>query len=136
MALGYAVGSIAGVALESGGVDCKTLILDGANLRATATANTQVAADGEVHTQVLEVGKGAAFGAKCEFIPPDVLTDIVDAINTAVAAGNSFTVSLQDDIQTIDVEVMPDFAAGWLRYPEQRTNTTTIKDVVFRFITV
>lgn len=136
MALGYAVGSIAGVNLEDGAsTPCKTLILDGANFLSTVTGGSQVAADGTVYTQVLEPVGGIGFGVRVEFVPPDVLTDIVTAVNAAVGGGNAFNVTLADDIHTINVNAIPDFAAGWLKYPSQRTNPDVIKDVEFRFIT-
>jgi hypothetical protein len=137
MPLGYAVGSIAGVNLEdAGGTPCKVLVLDGANFLSTLTAVNAFAADGTVYTQVMTPVAGVAFGARAEFIPPDVLNGIVAAVMAAVGGSDNFNVTLVDDIHSISVDCVPDFASGWLKYPAQRTNPDVIKDIEFRFITV
>lgn len=137
MALGYAQGSIAGVALEdAGNTPCKVLLLDAANLKPTVIGATTYAADGTPYTQILEVTAGAQFGVKVEFIPPDVLNNIIDAINAALTGGGSFNVDLTDDIQSVNADVTVDFSRQWLSYPAQRTNENTVKDVEFRFVTV
>ena len=134
--LGYAQGSIAGVALEdANGQSCKSLILDAANLLSTVTASQEIAADGSVYTQTLATTKGRAFGIKLEFIPPDVLNDIIAAVTSAVEAGNPFNVAIADDITNFDGDCEPDFAAGWLKVAPQRTNTDVVKDAEFRFLT-
>lgn len=133
--MGYASGSIAGVSLEDGGVPCKTLIVDGANFLSTTTGSSQVAADGTVYVQALTPVGGIGFGVRCEFLPPDVLNDIITAVLAAINADNTFNVTLTDDIHSINTSVVPDFDAGWLRYEAQRTHPDTIKGVDFRFIT-
>lgn len=135
MPLGYAVGSIAGVDLQdAASTPCKVLILDGANFLSTNVGNVEFAADGTPYLQQMTPVAGAAFGALCEYLPPDVLNDIVAAVMAAVAGNTSFNVTLTDDIHTINVSCFPDFTAGWISYPQQRTNPDVIKDVTFRFI--
>lgn len=136
MPLGVAVGSIAGVALEnSAAIPCKAMLLDVGNFKPTFSGNTQFAADGTPYTQILEITAGRTFGVRIEFIPPDVLNDIVDAINAAVAAGDSFNVTLQDDLTSINENCIPDFAAGWLKIEAQRTHEDIVKNIEFRFLT-
>jgi hypothetical protein len=137
MALGYAQGSICGVDLEdANGTPCKVLLLDAANLKPQVIGATTYAADGTGYTQILEVTAGAQFGAKIEFIPPDVLNNIIDAINAALAGGGSFNVTLQDDINSINQDVTVDFSRQWLSYPAQRTNEDVVKDAEFHFVTI
>jgi hypothetical protein len=137
MALGYAVGEIAGVVLENAaGSPCKVLLLDVGNFKPTFTGNTVHAADGTPHTQILAVTAGRAFGVRVEYIPPDVLNNIVDAINLAVANGDSFSIDLADDLTTINENCIPDFQAGWLKIEPQRTHPDVIKNAELRFLTV
>jgi hypothetical protein len=137
MALGYAQGSIADVDLQDeGGAPCKTLLLDAANLKPTVIGSTTYAADGTAYTQILEVTAGAQFGVKVEFIPPDVLNQIIDAINAALVGGGTFNVTLEDDINSINQDVTVDFSRQWVVIAPQRTNEQTVKDVEFRFLTV
>lgn len=136
MALGYAQGSIAGVALEdASNTPCKVLILDGANLLPIVIGSTTYAADGTAYSQILEVTSGAQFGVKIEYIPPSVFTQIMDAINAALAGSGVFNVTLEDDIQSINKNVTVDFSRQWVSVAPQRTNESTIKDVEFHFIT-
>jgi hypothetical protein len=131
----YASGSVAGVSLSVGGDDCKALILDGANLWLQRAITNTVALDGTVYTQTVNLsGKGQRFGVRIEFIPPDVLGDIVDAIAAAVDGNTPFNVTLEDDLHSVDTDCVPD-GSDWLKYPEQRTNETTIKGVTMRFLT-
>lgn len=133
----YADVEIAGVALENAeGEKCKCLVVDGANLLTTTGGSTAFAADGTAYTQTLTTSKGRQFGIKADFLPPDVLNNIVEAAMSAIDGGDPFTVTAIDDTHNISESVMPDFAAGWLKYPAQRTHPDVIKDVEFRFITV
>jgi hypothetical protein len=136
MALGYAQGSIAGINLEdSEGTPCKVLILDAGNLKPSFVTSSQAAADGTIYSQVLEVTKGAQFGVKVEFIPPDVLNNIIDAINSAMISSGSFNVTLADDFTSINTDCATD-GNGWVKIAPQRTHEDVVKDVEFRFITV
>lgn len=136
MALGYAQISIAGEDAESGGVDCKALILDGGKFKPQTIGQNTFAADGTVITQLATISKGVAFGIKFEFIPPNVLNSILSAIETALSGAGNFNVTATDDLHSINENCVPDFAAGFVEYPEQRTSDITIKSVILRFITV
>jgi hypothetical protein len=136
MGIGYAEGSIAGVDLENASGDkCKVLLLEAGNLRPTVAGSTRFAADGSTVTQYLPIIAGRAFGVRIEFIPPDVLDDIKDAINAALEAGSGFNVSLADDVNSVDEDCLPDFSQNWLTIEPQRTHEEIIKGVTFRFIT-
>lgn len=137
MALGYAQGEICGVALEdANNTPCKVLLLDAANLKPAVIGQTTHAADGTAYHQILEVTAGAQFGVKVEFVPPDVLNNIIDAINAALIGGGTFNVTLEDDINSINQDVTVDFSRQWVSYPAQRTHPDVVKDVEFRFLTV
>lgn len=137
MALGYAQGSIAGVALEdANNTPCKVLIIDAANLKPQVIGSTQYAADGTGYTQFLEVTAGAQFGVRLEFVPPTVLNDVIDAINAALASGGTFNVTLDDDINSINADVTVDFSRQWVSYPAQRTHPDVVKEAEFRFVIV
>lgn len=136
MALGYAQGSIAGVALQdASAIPCKVLLVDAGNFKPTVVGSTEFAAAGTPYTQILTVAAGRAFGVKIEFIPPDVLNDIIDAINTAVSNGDSFNITLADDLTPINENCIPDFQAAWLSIEPQRTHEDVVKNVLFRFLT-
>lgn len=136
MALGYAVGSIAGVDLvDASSTPCKVLILDAGNLKPTFASNTIFAADSTAYAQVLEVTAGAQFGVKVEYAPPSVLNSIIDAINSAMISDGFFNVTLQDDVNSINTNCTVDGNA-WLKVAPQRTHEDVVKDVEFRFLTV
>jgi hypothetical protein len=136
MAIGYAEGSIAGVSLQNaGGTKFKCLLLDMGNFRPTLAGNTEFAADSTPWTQVQAVAGGRAFGALLEYADPGVVTNIIAAINAAVLAGNSFNVTLADDLNSINENCIPDFATGWLKIVAQRTHTDVVKGIEFRFLT-
>lgn len=133
----WATAEIAGVDLEDGGSPCKNMIIDGAALRADHIGVNRWSAAGTVFTQTLSVAVGAKFGIKSAYLPKDVIDDIVDAINAAMAAEGSFPVVAADQIQSISVNVVPDYEAGLISYPgEQRADARAVKEVVFRFVVV
>lgn len=135
MALGYAQVSIAGIDLKQGDTWCKCYVLDGANLQNTTTGSVTYAADGTPYVQTLTPVGGIAFGIEAEFLPPDVLSSIIAAVMAAVASGDSFTVTAEDDVHDFSVEAHPDFSQKWDDYPKQRTNEQVVKGPIFRFIT-
>jgi hypothetical protein len=135
MALGYLVGSIAGVTLEGpGGAPLRALLIGGGNLMGARAVNNRMSAAGTLYTQSMTLGAGIPFQIKLEFCPLDVLADIVAAIRAAVDAQSSFSVSVQNDIQTVDVDAVP-AAGNWLEIAEQRTNETTAKGIVLNLLT-
>lgn len=135
MAIGYAEGEIAGVELADGSTPCKVLLTDAGNLKPSFVSATTFAADGTPYTQVLEIATGQSFGVRVEFIPPDVLNDVIDAVNAAMLGSGSFNVTLQDDVNSINSNCIVDGNA-WLKIEPQRTNESVIKGVEFRFIKV
>src|SRR4051812_32505118 len=119
----YALGSIAGQTLQNtSGEDFMAMLLDAGNYRPTFAGETRFAADGTPVTQILAVAGGRAFGVRLAYMTVTKLNAIVAAINTAVAAGLTFVVDLQDDLTHVHANCLPDFAAGWLRISEQLTN--------------
>lgn len=137
MSTPFAEVSIAGIDLEStGGDKCKAFILDGANFLTTTTGNTVFAADGSAYTQILTITGGRAFGILVKAIESANLTEVIEAVMAAVAGASSFNVKAKDDVHDIDEACIPDFAAGWLKYPEQKTHPNQFNDVTFRFQTV
>lgn len=135
MALGYAEGSIAGAALQNAGGDkFKALILDGANVTSARAINNRTAASGNLYTQTLTLTVGIPFGVLFEYVDTSVLQDIIAAIQTAVDAQATFNVTLTDDLQTIDLDAVPD-GSRWLSYDKQRTNPNVVKGVTMRFLT-
>lgn len=137
----YAVGSIAGVDQKNaGGDDFKILLLDAANFRQTVAISTRFAVDGTPVIQTLPIGAGRAFGVQIPNATAEVLDDTIDAITTAVLAGNTFPVALADDLTTINHECLPD-GTNWLRFPGQKIGKTAdneamVKDVEMRFIAI
>lgn len=132
----YAEVSIAGLPLETAGAEkCKALIVDGANFLITTTGSTQFAVDGTPYTQILDVTAGRAFGIRVDFMPPDLLADIVAAMVAAVSGGDTFNVTAVDDIHDINVACVPDFGQGFVSYSPQRTHPDVVRDITFRFIT-
>lgn len=135
MALGYAVGSIAGVALlSSTDVPCKVLVLDGANLKTARAVNARASANGNLYVQSMPLSAGLRFGVRLDFAPVDVLGSIITAINAALDAGDSFNVTLTDDINEIDTDAVVE-GNDWLKYEAGRTNPNYIKGVEMRFLT-
>jgi hypothetical protein len=133
----YATVEIASEPLEDGGVPCRNFILDGQNLLADHIGVNRFAASGAVFTQTLAVAVGAKFGIKSSFLPASVLSDVIDAINSAMSSTGSFPVVATDEMQSISVNCVPDYEAGLVSYPgEQRMDSRAIKDVVFRFVVV
>jgi hypothetical protein len=58
---------------------------------------------------------------------------LIAAINSSVDSNSTISVSVQDDIQTIEKECRVD-GSGWLSYPQQITNEQFVDDVLMRFI--
>lgn len=134
MAIGYAEGTIAGVTLvDAAGTPCRVTILDGANLKITTASNWQYASDGTVYIQTIDVDEGRRFGVRIENIPFAKLTSIINAINAAMGAGNSFTVSLDDGFNAINTTCRTD-AGTWLEFGAERL-IDYVPSVVMRFIT-
>jgi len=130
--LGYATGSIAGVNLTSGGVDCKTEIIDGANLQLGRVGSVVVAASGAVRVQTI-VTSYAPFGVLVFALDATARAGIISAIQTALDADLAFNVTLADGVHSLNLSVVPDFSQQWISYPAQRM-TAFLSDVLFRFL--
>ena len=134
MTQSYITGSIGTATLESSGGDpCKVMLVDGAGLLSPFAINVRVSAGGSAYTQIVPLS-AIPFGLSFEFCPPELLAEIIEIVNAALASQEPFEVELQDDIHTVHALCMPD-GSKWLSYPKQRTNEISIKDVVMRFIT-
>lgn len=136
---GYATGSIAGVALTSGGDNLKCQVIDGGNFDIRLAGTSRRAADGTVSTQILDKGtKGIPFGVELSYAPVSVVSAIVAAIRAALIAGNPFNVTLTDEKHTINASCVWDFEAqpAGPQYPPQRITTSTVKGWTARFLTV
>ncbi len=135
MAQSFLTGSIAGVTLEGAGGDpLRAMLIGGGNVLSARAVNSHTSAGGTVYTQSFLVSAGIAFSIRFDFIPPDLLADLVAAIKTAIDSQNSFAVNVQDDIQTVAVNAV---VAGseWLKIEPQRTNDITVKSVEMSFLT-
>lgn len=134
MAFSWAQGEIAGVSLIHEGDPVRCDILDGAKTQSNRFVNQRIGADGTVYTQGFSTdGKGVKFGVHFPNIPVDMFRNLIDNVNAAVDAGDSFDVSLTDDIHTISYSCTKD-GNDYLVYPSQRTNEQIVDDVTFRFI--
>jgi hypothetical protein len=135
----YADGSIAELDL----VDTNSLplcidVLDGEALKGGAIASSVVALDQTVHTQILPTAQaGLHFGAKLYQAPISLLNDIVEAMEAAMLAGDSFEVSLSDTDGVDEIAVMAviDYAAlSGRAYTRGTFSGAYVRDVTFRFI--
>jgi hypothetical protein len=116
----------------------KCTILDGANLQTRRYANQRYASDGTVYTQSFDTaGKGRAFGVRFDFLAMSLFGPIIAAVTAAIDANGTFNVTLADDFQSVNTDCIAHFSlnGNWLSYPDQRTNTVTIRNVVMRFLT-
>ena len=139
MSTRWASGSVAGVALQdAGGRDCRVDVLDGETLKGIYIGDSVLALDLSVHTQIINRGvKGAHFGIHVAQIPIDKVDDIIAAMETAIGAGNSFTVTLADEAGIDDFTVLcvPDYAAlGGRPYQRGGMAAGYVKEAIFRFI--
>ncbi|HEX8087767.1 MAG TPA: hypothetical protein VF762_02870 [Blastocatellia bacterium] len=95
--------------------------------------NNRISASGNVYTQSIGISAGRRFGVRLDFCPVDVLEDIIAAIKAALDAQDTFNVTLEDDLHSIDVDAVPD--PNWLQYAEQRLTGDQVKGAVLRFLT-
>jgi hypothetical protein len=141
MAGRYAVGSIAGVALQdAGGRNARIDVLDGEQLTITAASASVLAIDFTVHTQVaVNSKKGIHFGVHVALLSIAKYQAIIAAIQTALLASSTFNVTLADSgtdkTDNINLNCVPDFAANNGKVANRGALTNVyLKDVVFRFI--
>ena len=132
----YAEGSIAGISLVKDGSACKVLIIDAPAFFSAYQGSTRIAADGTPYTQLHSTGtKGARFGVLMEYMPLTVFAALKLAIDSALAAQQTFNITLSDDLHSINVSALPDYSSGnWITYPTQRLNGNYVAGVTMRFI--
>src|ERR1700742_1182716 len=95
----YLQGSIAGVTLEGpSGVGLRASLVGRGNLVSAVAVNTRIAASGRVYQQSFAITEGIPFGVRFEQLPPDLFNSLVSAIKAAVNAGDTFAVTVSDDI--------------------------------------
>ncbi len=132
----YLTGSIAGVTLEGPSSDpLKATLIGKGPLRSARAVNNRQSAAGTVYTQSFPIVEGIPFGVRFEFLPPDLLDDIVEAIQSAIDAQTTFAVDVEDDNQSVALEAVV-AGSNWLEMPDDaRTNPLIIKGpVVMRFL--
>lgn len=140
MALGYGEGSIAGVALTSGGVPVQAILDGGENLIVSQVTNTVWALNGNTQAQVFETGiTGAQFSIRFPQMPRSVMTAIIAAVEAAMLATGHFTIVYDDGVNILDLECTPgnsrgEDGRGWITQDSGRTHLETAKNVVMRFI--
>ena len=130
----YLQGSVAGIALQdSNGNNCKALLVTGGNVRIGRVVNTFQSADGTVFAQTVNVSvaKGMPFAIHFEYCPKTLFDALVAAFDTALDAQTPVAIAVSDDLADYNFNAIPSAPPT---YPEQRTNTQTIHDVVFPFI--
>lgn len=133
MPFSWAQGSIAGVSLIHEGDPVRCDIIDGARTQSRRFVNIRTSSDGTQYVQGFDTeGRGAKFGVHFPNIPLDMLQNIIDNINAAIDAGDSFDVALTDDFHFIELSCTID-GTEFLSYPAQRTNEQILDDVTMRF---
>lgn len=135
----FAEGTIAAVSLvDTNSLPLRIDVLDGEQLKGTAIASHVTALDHTVHTQVMATTlSGIHFGCKFYQMPIALLESVLEAMETAMLAGDSFEVSLSDDdgIDTIAVMAVIDYAAlGGKAYTRGGFSGVYVRDVTMRFI--
>jgi hypothetical protein len=141
MSTRWASGSIAGVDVEDlGGRPCRMDVEGGEGLRGAMVGDTILALDLTPHTQILNRSKlGVRFGLKIAQLPASVLSDIVDAMDAAMAASTNFVVNVSDSagIDNINVHCLPDFqASNGAYFQREGMAGGYVKGVTMRFIVV
>jgi len=139
MSTRWASGSIAGIdVVDAGGRPCRMDVEEGAGLRGTMVVDTILALDLTPHTQVLNRAKiGVRFGLKIEQMPVSVLDDIVEAMDSAVAASIDFVVDVSDSAgaDVINMRCLPDYPANNGGYYQRDSIAGGfVKGVTMRFV--
>ncbi|MGA9995633.1 MAG: hypothetical protein WBP93_09475 [Pyrinomonadaceae bacterium] len=133
----YAVNvSIAGISLVSAdAIPYRVELVDADEFLSAYGGSSIEAADGGVYTQLINVDQRAVhFGLRVPYHEAWKLAAVKAAINTALAAGESFRVTAQDDVVAVDVQCVPDFTAKWITHESQSGGI--LKGVTYRFISV
>lgn len=130
----YWVGSIAGVALNANGQSCRVIVDGGAQFYSPFAGATAIAADGTVWTQTIDVQTRAReIAVRIEWCPVTLFRQVLNAINSALAANNAFAVVLTDGVGTINCSAVPRLP-DWIRYEYEASDQ--IRNLEMRFISV
>lgn len=132
----YATGEIAGNELTHNANPLRVIILDGDAFSSEWRGTDKVSPDGTVHAKISKTRKKARrFGALMEQCPVGLLAQIRADINAALDAGETFRVQLSDEVNTIDVQALPDFKVEkWLSHDEAGSFGGYAKAVTLRFV--
>lgn len=132
----YAEGSIAGVDLvDTNNIGLRVDLLDGEGLRSTIVSSAVLALDNTVHVQTMATAlSGVHFGVRLAQCPVSVRDAIIEAMETAMAAGTPFEVTLADSDGVDDIAVMAVTDDAQKRYSRGSFSGGYVRDVVFRFI--
>lgn len=126
--------------VDAAGRACRIDVIGGEAFANTLVGDSVEALDLTVHTQLLaRTGSGVHFGAHVAQLPVSKVMAIVAAMQAAIAAGNSFNVTLADSagVDDINVSCVPDFAAlSGSFYKRGGMSAGYMKDVIFQFIAV
>ena len=118
---------------------CRADFIDAEALKGTLVAATATALDGTVHTQWTDRARaGVRFGVRVAQLHISKLEDIVAAMETALQAGESFTVAGADTegVDDLDVQAVIDYASlGGKPYTRGAFSGAYVQDVTFRFVT-
>lgn len=134
MALGYAVGSIAGVNLIVAGEDCKAVIEGGGAFDLGYAGSNSRGTEGKVFTEYFS-GPAKPFAILFEYASISLMQAVVTAIRAAIAAPDTFVVSVHDDKTTINHHCVWNFDAAKFgpEFPAQRTNPVYVKNYRLHF---
>lgn len=133
MARWATVVEIAGVIFSG----CRAEMLDGKGLMSNYSGSVDWGNDYSPSVQTFNRGKkGVPFGIQFVSMEIEDLQDMVDAIKTAQAAGNSFRVKITDGIfsgtNALDLNATPDYNVDWLQTGSHSEGWVT--NVILRFI--
>jgi hypothetical protein len=136
----WASGSIAGVALvDGGGRDCRIDVGGAEALRSRYTGKASVDLNFGLHLQLADVARrDVRLQVKIAQLLIAKRDSIITAIEAAVAAGNTFNVTLGDanGVDAINDFCLPDYeAAGGRLFTRGGFSGGYIKDCVFNFVT-
>lgn len=131
----FAQASIANIALALNGVPCRCLCENESAFASTIVGNSVTSADGTPHSQLIDrEQRGIDFAIRIAYCPETLLTELVGALNTALAASLPVRVEVES-LTSFDVLAMPRFVEGKLFTFDSRSGNYA-KNVVFNFVSV
>lgn len=140
----WSVGSIAGVAIQTGSRACRIDVVDGEGFRNTVVSTSRQALDYSVHTQSgVRGSKFIKFKVRVEFIEIGNLNAIIAALEAAmVAVSSGVSVILSDagsapKVDNFSATCLPDTESiGGKYFTRGALSNGFVKDVTFPFTTV